>query len=356
MGGPEPAQSAVERPAEAKFAAPDQRDATGAFNPTSQDSLYPFFDRRIIFPYWSRDRVVFMIGRQMPWTPDNEYERGKYKKLRVHNDRKNHYIAPCINNSHLYNEDCLLARPERVIITEGVTDCIALMKRGFPVVSPVTVSIRASDWDRLLPKLQGVETVYICQDNEVSQVGLNGALKTASVLTGHKIQTKLVVLPLDEKQQQARRELRERFDLDAAVGAGDLPKHLNGGASEDIEEAGRLLAAAKIDINDYFASGHTAKEFEALLAEATTPLEFGIDRLPTDVAESERNQQLEPILREVTTLSPLEQSSHLKRIQEGLQPTRNRCSYSTDMRNSVNFSILPASVHGSPRSLWWKSF
>ncbi len=290
--------------------------ATGAFNPTSQDSLYPFFDRRIIFPYWSRGRVVFMIGRQTPWTPDNEYERGKYKKLRVHNDRKNHYIAPSINNSHLYNEDCLLARPERVIITEGVTDCIALMERGFPVVSPVTVRIRASDWSRLLPKLQGVKTVYICQDNEVSEVGLNGALQTASVLTGHKIETKLVVLPLDEKQQQARRELRERFDLEAAVGAGELTKLLDSRPQNDTEEAERLLGAAKIDVNDYFASGHTAKDFEALLGEATTPLEFGIDRLPTDVAESERNQQLEPILREVTTLSPLEQNSHLKRIQE----------------------------------------
>ena len=292
--------------------------ATGAFNPTSQDSLYPFFDRRIIFPYWSRGRVVFMIGRQTPWTPDNDFERGrKYKKLRVHkDDRKNDYIAPSINNSHLYNEDCLLTRPERVIITEGVTDCIALMERGFPVVSPVTVRIRESDWGRLLPKLGGVKTVYICQDNEVSQVGLNGALKTASVLTGHKIETKLVVLPLDETQQQARRELRERFDLDAAVGAGDLPERLNGRGSQDMEEAERLLAAAKIDVNDYFASGHTAKEFEALLGEATTPLEFGIDRLPTDVAEEQRNRLLDPVLGEVAALSPLEQNRHLKRIQE----------------------------------------
>ncbi len=292
--------------------------ATGAFNPTSQDSLYPFFDRRIIFPYWSRGRVVFMIGRQTPWTPDNDYERGrKYKKLRVHkDDRKNDYIAPSINNSHLYNEDCLLTRPERVIITEGVTDCIALMERGFPVVSPVTVHIRESDWGRLLPKLGGVKTVYICQDNEISEVGLNGALKTASVLTGHKIETKLVVLPLDEKQQQARRELRERFDLDAAVGAGDLTKLLEGRPQEDVEEAERLLAAAKIDVNDYFASGHSATEFETLLGEATTPLEFGIDRLPTDVAESARNQLLNPVLGEVAALSPLEQNRHLKRIQE----------------------------------------
>ena len=292
--------------------------ATGAFNPTSQDSLYPFFDQRIIFPYWSRGRVVFMIGRQTPWTPDNKYERGrKYKKLRVHkDDRKNDYIAPSINNSHLYNEDCLLTRPDRVIITEGVTDCIALMERGFPVVSPVTVRIRESDWGRVLPELQGVKTVYICQDNEISEVGLNGALKTASVLIGHKIETKLVVLPLDEKQQQARRELRERFDLDAAVGAGDLTKLLQGRPQEDVEEAERLLAAAKIDVNDYFASGHSATEFETLLGEATTPLEFGIDRLPTDVAESARNQLLDPVLGEVAALSPLEQNRHLKRIQE----------------------------------------
>ena len=41
-------------------------------------------------------------------------------------------MPPCIDNSHLYNEDCLLGDPERIIITEGVTDCLALMERGFP--------------------------------------------------------------------------------------------------------------------------------------------------------------------------------------------------------------------------------
>ena len=290
--------------------------ATGAFRAARHDGLFPFFEGRIVFPYWSCGRVVFMIGRQTPWTPANQWEQSKYKKLPVHNDHSNRHIAPSINNSHLYNEDGLLARPERVIITEGVTDCIALMERGFPAVSPVTVRIRASDWDRLLPKLRGVKTVYICQDNEVSQAGLNGALKTASVLTGHKIQTRLVVLPLDESRQEARQVLKERFDLDAAVGARELAKHLNGRASQDIKEAERLLGAAKIDVNDYFASGHTAQDFEALLGAATTPLEFGIDRLPADVTESERNQQLEPILCEVATLSPLEQSRHLKRLQE----------------------------------------
>ena len=149
--------------------------ATSAFRPTAQDGLVPFFDGRIVFPYWSRGRVVFMIGRQTPWTPDQSWEKSKYKKLAVQNDRDGSHVAPCIQNDVLFNEDVLLTRPERVIITEGVTDCISLMEHGFPTVSPVTVQIREADWARLLPKLAGVKTVYICQDNEISEAGMNGA-------------------------------------------------------------------------------------------------------------------------------------------------------------------------------------
>ena len=64
--------------------------AAGAFRPTSQDGLLPFFDGRIVFPYWSHGRVVFMIGRKTPWTPDNPWEQGKYRKLPVHDDTADH--------------------------------------------------------------------------------------------------------------------------------------------------------------------------------------------------------------------------------------------------------------------------
>ena len=295
---------------------PRELAATGAFRQAGQAGLTPFFEGRIVFPYWSHGRVVFLIGRKTPWTPDRKWEQGKYRKLPVHNSQSNRHIAPSINNSHLYNEDCLLTRPERVIITEGVTDCIALMERGFPAISPVTVQIRGSDWDRILPKLRGIKTVYICQDNEISQAGINGAFKTASVLIKHKIQTRLVILPLDQSRQDARTELKERFNLDAAVGPRELAKLLGDRAPEEIEEAERLLAAAKIDVNDYFVSEHTAQDFETLLGEAVTPLEGGIDRLPTDVGEEERNRLLEPIVREISALTPLEQSRHLTRVQE----------------------------------------
>ena len=268
---------------------------TSAFRPTSQDGIVPFFDGRIVFPYWSRGQVVFMIGRHTPWTPDVDWEKSKYKKLAVRNEHDHDYVAPCIRNDVLYNEDVFLTRPERVIITEGVTDCISLMEHGFPVVSPVTVQIREADWERLLPKLAGVKTVFICQDNEISEAGMQGALKTARVLADHGIATRVAVLPLGEKQQAAREKL-------GSLRAGS-------------EERDDLLAAAKIDVNEFFAAGNTASDFEAILAAAQTPLELAISKLSVDVPDADLSRLLQPILTEVGRLDPIEQDRHLRLIQ-----------------------------------------
>lgn len=289
--------------------------ATGAFVPTQQDGVFPFFNGRLIFPYWSRGRVAFLIGRQTPWTPDNRYEQGKYKKLPVHNADQRRHIAPCIDNGTLYNEDCLLAKPGCVVITEGVTDCIALMQAGFPAVSPVTVQIRADDWDRIIPKLRGAQTVYICQDNEISQAGLKGSLRTADKLSEQGIETRIVTLPLGEAQEAARRRLKDDFGLEASVGPAKLRDLLNARSPQEIAEAERLMGAAKIDVNDYFASGKTAADFEALLAEARAPLEFAIAAIPTDLPEAQRDKLLEPVLAEIARRPAIEQSRLLKAIQ-----------------------------------------
>jgi hypothetical protein len=273
---------------------PRELAATSAFRPTAQDGIVPFFDRRIVFPYWSRGHVVFLIGRRTPWTPDNDWEKAKYKKLAVRNDRNHAHVAACIRNDVLYNEDVLLTRPERVVITEGVTDCISLIEHGFASVSPVTVRIREADWERLVAKLAGVQTVYICQDNEVSEAGMQGALKTARALASHGIQTRVAVLPLGEKQIAARAKLSE------------LP--------EDSPEVDALRADAKIDVNEFFASGKTAADFEAILAAAQTPLEMAIAKLQPDAHDLPA--LLDPILAEVHQLDPIEQPRYLKLIQE----------------------------------------
>ena len=169
------------------------------------------------------------------------------------------------------------------------------MENGFPVVSPVTVQIREADWERLVPKLRGVKTVFICQDNEVSDAGMHGALKTARVLAAQGITTRIVVLPLGEKQRRARERL-------AGLAAG------NG-------EADTLLADAKIDVNEYFASGRTASDFESLLAAAQTPLDGALATLDSNTPDNDLSRRLDPIMREVGRLPPIEQERYLRAIQ-----------------------------------------
>jgi hypothetical protein len=293
---------------------------TGAFRP-SESGPRPFFNRRILFPYWSRGNVVFMIGRATPWTPPADWEKPKYKKLPVRDGEKHAHVAGCIRNDVLYNEDILVRRPDRVVITEGVTDCISLMEHGFPTVSPVTVQIRDADWGRILPKLAGAKTIYLCQDNEWSEAGLQGALRTADVLISHGITTRIATLPLGEKQERARQQLKNATafrDSSGTVESGD--------STENSANTGPMLSGladqAKIDVNEYFAQGHTAADFETLLAAALTPLELSISYLSESTAESEMDRVLRPILSAVGRLSPVEQERHLRLVQSRLGKAR----------------------------------
>ncbi len=296
--------------------------ATGAFQPTSQDDLFPFFERRLVFPYWSQGQVVFLIGRKTPWTPDERWEKGKYRKSQVHNKHIKKHIAPFVNNSVLYNEDILFTRPERIIITEGVTDCIALMQQDLPVISPVTVRIRANDWQRLIPKLRGVETVYICQDNEISGAGLSGALQSAEMLAGHDIDTRLIILPLGKVQETARAELEKKFKITASIDAKELSKLREALSEEDQQRVSELLSQAKIDVNDYFATGHNGDDFKELMSQAMTPVEFSINNLDQDCADNELDKLLSPLLLTISKCSPLEQERLLKLLQFRLGKNR----------------------------------
>jgi len=288
--------------------------ASGAFRPTAQDTLDPFFEHRITFPYWSRGRVVYMIGRKTPWTPNEPYEAGKYRKLPVHNDAAHSVIAPCVSNAHLFNEDVLLGRPNRIVITEGITDCISLLERGIEAISPVTVRIREDDWERIIPKLAGVQTVYLCHDNEPSQVGLTGSLATARALRGQGIDTRVAILPLDAEQVAARAELNDRFAITPGLDSRDLKTRLDGLSDDDRTAAKALLDAAKIDVNAFFAARHTTAEFESILAAARTPIEMAIDGISCDTDAETLNRLLDPVLAEIATLDDLEQARHLKLI------------------------------------------
>lgn len=268
---------------------------TGCFNFDHQDNMHPVFRNRYIFPYWKQGRAVYLAGRKSPWTEDTEFENAKYKKLPLPNDQRK-YISPCITNRHFFNEDALLAQSEFVIITEGVTDCISLMERGFTTFSPVTNNFSDNDLEKLYTLTRRFGRIYVCQDNEPSEAGFKGAMKTAHFLESRGLKVYVSSLPLGEKQIKARERLSQLDDTD--------PKSIRD----------ELKSASKIDVNEYFLT-HTADDFRALLDNALTPIHYAIRSIPPDAPADARNSALEPILRRLARRTTLEQDTYLDALR-----------------------------------------
>jgi len=269
---------------------------TGCFNFDHQDNMHPVFRNRYIFPYWKQGRVVYLAGRKSPFTEDTEYENAKYKKLPLPNDQRK-YISHCISNRHFFNEDALLTQSEFVVITEGVTDCISLMERGFTAFSPVTNNFSDSDLEKLYNLTRRFGRIYVCQDNEPSEAGFKGAMKTAHYLEARGLKVYVLNLPLGEKQIQAR---ARRAELPP-----DAPKKI-------VEE---LKQDSKIDVNEYFLT-HTADDFREALKTAKTPIHYGIEAIPCDVPEDERTERLESVLKRIARLSQIDQERYVSIICE----------------------------------------
>ena len=158
------------------------------------NELKPHFQGRYVFPYWRGGTVRYMIARQTNQTPKGKYEAAKYKKLLTHND-KHPYVSEYVRNDTFYGVDSLRDATDWCLITEGVTDCIMAMQARVPCISPVTVTFRKADHNRILKLVKRFDTVYICNDNETNNAGSKGAISTGEFLEANGITTRLVTLP-----------------------------------------------------------------------------------------------------------------------------------------------------------------
>lgn len=294
--------------------------SSGLFRPNEtgdESKVLPFFNQRVLFPYRSRGHVTYFIGRKCPLTPNDKWESGKYKKLLTFDPKKRPWVADGIENTQLFNEDCLLSRQDQLIITEGITDCITLIAKGFTCVSPVTTRFRKDDWQRVLPKLRGVKEVLICQDNEVSKAGWLGALDSAQHLENAGINCRVALLPLEPAQQQARNELRDRFGVTGIEQQADLSSR----PQQEREEVQHLLEIAKVDICSFFVNGHSIGEFQSVLQAAKSSVEYAIAAFPVTDPPAERIKLIDDILKHIARQPELEYDRLLKALQERLGNT-----------------------------------
>ncbi len=271
---------------------------TGLFRLDEAHGTLTTLNGRVIFPYWKEGRITFMIGRILPWAKDAG-KQPKYKKLPVHDLFTRAYVDPSINNGAIYNEDCMRAKPKEVLITEGVTDCIAAMQQGFAAISPVTVQFRDRDVPHLLELLKHKPMVYICLDNELSGVGLKGALKLAKTLEESGIRPKIITLPLGETQQAARQLLATAYGVSASADPKNLKAGVSNPTPERLAEVNRLIGQSKIDLNAYFAAGNTPAQFRLVLGTARHRVELMIDQLSLAVDDELMFQERKEVLTEV---------------------------------------------------------
>jgi len=220
------------------------------------------YQNRIVFPYIYRGHTVYTIGRKTEKTPD--YSKPKYKKHLVQKEQISDFVQ---------NQIFGLDRPleDRVLITEGITDCISLREAGFSSISPVTTRFKRDDLEQIVKHLSGKE-VYLIPDNELSDEGIKGAIDTQEYLKKEGIEAKIVFLPLEEEE--------EKIDVD----------EFTKGKSED----------------------EVKEEIENLLEEAKDYIDIKLD----EIEEKKEEDVIRDILQKNIDARPLEREKLFKRLKD----------------------------------------
>jgi hypothetical protein len=170
---------------------------------------------RIVFPYLDAGlSPVYFIGRMTDETP--AYRDGvpaKYQKQKVTPEGPR---EPIFGTWSVYPGDPL-------IITEGVTDCLAVLQDSRPCISPVTTAFKrerapeAAAWCKVAGG-----PVYIINDSEESAAGLEGAVKIAHDLLPQELGSARIFIgtlprPAGVEKVDLNDFLRSGGDLDAVI-------------------------------------------------------------------------------------------------------------------------------------------
>lgn len=301
--------------------------ACGAFS-HGRDGLTPFFRGRITFPYFDRGRVVYMIGRRCPRTPDGNFERAKYKKLPVNDETLHPKVSPLIDNGKLWGEGILLVKPPVVLFTEGVADAVAAQAIGFPTVSPVTIRVKRESIPGTARRLGVAARVVAIQDNEWSAIGELAAVRTAMMFRAAGVNFDVAALPLGEKQRRARAELADMIGEKVAAEAAAAPPEQRKkvalrqfeGNENALAKVEALIDASKIDLAEWIRDGGDAEALAKIVAGAAHPAVFAArsvdvsDTAPEDV----KVRAARDVLELVAESKPAEQEQALRALKDRL--------------------------------------
>jgi len=217
------------------FSSTDERGGT-------RSGVRDLFQGRITFPYLDEDlKPVYFIGRMTDETPARgDRPPGKYKKLRV---------LPGGPREPIFGT-WSVSPGAALVVTEGITDCLAVLQDSRPCISPVTTRFKreqAPEVAKLVRRSGG--PVYILNDNEESGAGGDGAVNIAynlitQTLDGARVYIGSPPRPAGVEKVDLNDYLRSGGDLDAVI-AEAMPAEEHPGV---LAEQKKVFAKVAADI------------------------------------------------------------------------------------------------------------
>jgi hypothetical protein len=89
-----------------------------------------------------------------------------------------------------------------LVVTEGVTDAIMAHQHNIPCVAPATTNFKQHHYDLICEHAAEVSTVFVVNDNEKNDAGINGALRTAKVIENDGHDTVVCELPRPDRVEK----------------------------------------------------------------------------------------------------------------------------------------------------------
>jgi hypothetical protein len=208
----------------------------------TRSGVSDLFRGRIVFPYLDADlRPAYFIGRMTDATPALAgMTPAKYKKQLVTIDGPREPICGVWS----------VSPGDPLIITEGITDCLAVLQAGRPCISPVTTRFKreqAPEVAELVRRSGG--PVYILNDNEESGEGGKGAANIAYLLISQALDGARVFIGSPPRPEGVEKVdlndfLRSGGDLDAVI-AEAIPAEEHPGV---LAEQKRVYARIAADV------------------------------------------------------------------------------------------------------------
>lgn len=244
----------------------------------------PFFEGRIVFPYFEDGKVIYWSGRETDQTPANHpMKAGKYLHMRLDGKPRPLYLNP---------------EPETYLV-EGMFHALILRQLGF---AGVCTGSKFPSQDQIA-RLRSTHRIFWIPDVDVLAPEKPG---------------------MRERSDGARHFYQGKTHADKL--AALLPTLRELPQTRLVQYPDEFLSQEKGDLNDYFKT-YSVDNFIDLLQDAADPDDVEVKSIPTNLSAQERAQRLDEFAKAIQIRTPIESNALINSLAKHLKLGKEEVSY-----------------------------